>query len=155
MESVLKSQRKFIEAYANFRADYFLATKNCPLVVTSSSYIWRTKKQYPFVDFVIPEEGSFITIENICIPKPTHKEEMIYQLINELFSQKSAKEHFETFGFFPAVLQSTEEMALDEQTRSLLSMNEETFSKLHFISELATQEEIQHLWVSVKTSSSR
>ena len=43
------TQKQFVNAYADSRADYFLATKNSAVVVSSSSYIWRTMKKFPFV----------------------------------------------------------------------------------------------------------
>ena len=44
VQDLLIRQKKWVEAYADFRGNYFLATKNCPLVLASSSYMWRTKK---------------------------------------------------------------------------------------------------------------
>ena len=46
IKNVLVEQRNWVTAYANFRGDYFLATRNCPVVIASSSYIWRTMRLF-------------------------------------------------------------------------------------------------------------
>lgn len=153
VQSLLIQQRHFIEAYATFRADYFLATRNCPIVVTTSSYIWRAKRQFPFVDFAIPEEGTFITIENLCMTKASTKEALVYRFLNELYSEASIRMHYETFGFLLATLHTASDLDLDDQQKALIDIHPNpNMPKLRFISELAPQEQIQNLWISVKAS---
>src|SRR5262249_37030510 len=82
VRQLLIQQRPWVAAYASFRGDYFLATKNVSLVVASTSYILRTQKLFDFVGFVLPKEGTFISIENFCIPKPSQKEDLTYSFIN-------------------------------------------------------------------------
>src|SRR6185437_12627174 len=43
---LLIQQKEWVAAYAEFRGDYFLATKNCPVIVSSTSYIWRTMRKF-------------------------------------------------------------------------------------------------------------
>lgn len=151
IKKLLIAQRKWVIAYADFRADYFLATGNCSVAVASTSYIWRTKRLFPFVDFVIPKEGTFITIENLCIPSSSQKEASTYAFINYLFRPASAKRHFETFGLFPATLKEENEFELDRDTYQLLRLAREQFSKYHFFQRIAPQEQVWDLWVEVKS----
>lgn len=150
---LLSQARKRTEAYASFRADYFLATKSVPLVITSSSYIWRSVKNYPFIGFAIPEEGSFITIENICVSKASKNTTLAHTFIDYLYSDESAIKHFETFGFFPATISQIKEAPLDKESLAIIEQRKELFQKLHFIHELSTQERIQDAWVKIKVSS--
>jgi spermidine/putrescine transport system substrate-binding protein len=150
---LLSQARKRTEAYASFRADYFLATKSVPLVITSSSYIWRSVKNYPFIGFTIPQEGSFITIENVCISKASKNIDNVHALIDYLYSDQSAIKHFETFGFFPSTISQVKDAPLDTESLSIIKQREELFKKLHFINELSTQEKIQDAWVKIKVSS--
>lgn len=152
VRQTLIDQKKWVTAYANFRGDYFLATHNCAVVIASSSYIWRTKRLYDFVGFVVPEEGSFITIENLCIPKPTKKEKLVYQFLNYLYRPESVASHFNTYGFFPAATNGMELMDLDEQAKQLMLSTEEEFKKFYFVENLIPQDELRDLWVEVKTS---
>ncbi len=151
VKNLLIHQKKWVEAYADARADYFLATKNCSVAVASSSYIWRSMRLFDFIRFVIPEEGTFITIENLCIPKASAKKELTYRFINYLYSKQSMQSHFETFGFFPATFHAETE-GLDPQTREMLRTAENNFSSYHFFRNIIPQQEVRDLLVEVKTS---
>lgn len=150
---LLIHQKKHVNAYADFRADYFLATKNSQVVVCSSSYLWRTIRHFPFVGYVIPREGSFMTIENLCIPKASQKDHLTYQLMNFLYSRSSMKAHYDTYGTFPATMDVIEDLQVDEPTLNLLSLSGEEFETLSFFSVISTQEKIRDAWVQIKTKS--
>lgn len=151
VKQLLIQQKSWVEAYADARADYFLATKNCSVAVASSSYIWRSIRLFDFIEFVIPGEGTFITIENLCIPKASTKQELTYKLINYLYSQQSMRSHFESFGFFPATFHA-HLSGLDPQTRKILKTAENDFSSYHFLQNIMPQQEVRDLIVEVKTS---
>lgn len=151
LKQLLFTQKKWVEAYADFRGDYFLATKNCPVVVAFSSYIWRSMRKFDFIDFVVPKEGSFLSIENLSIPAASEKEDLVYEFINYLFRLESIQRHFDTYGFFPAVLHPSFLLALDEKTRTLIQSSLSDFRKYHFTRVLAPYHEIQNLWVELKT----
>jgi spermidine/putrescine transport system substrate-binding protein len=151
VRQLLLQQRPWVAAYATFRGDYFLATRNVVVVVASTSYIWRTKRLFDFVDFVIPKEGSFITIENICIPKPSQKEDLVFRFINYLCSPQSVAAHFNTFALFPSTLHALDILELDEQAAKIMLSTQEDFKKYHFIRNILPQEETRDIWVDIKT----
>ena len=148
---LLMQQKEWVEAYANFRSDYFLATKNCPVVVASSSYIWKTMRMFPFVRFVLPKEGSFITIENLCIPAVSDKEKLVYQFINYLYRPQSVATHYHTFGFFPSTLHALDLLNLDPEAKKLILSSAEDFKKFYFTEILLPQQQIRDIWVEVKS----
>jgi spermidine/putrescine-binding protein len=151
VKQLLFTQKRYVEAYADFRGDYFLATRNCPVVVASSSYIWRAKRKFDFIDFVVPEEGSFLSIENLSIPAASKKEDLVYELINYLFRLKSIKRHYETYGFFPAALHPSFLLSLKASDRDLIESSLSTFRNYHFTKVLLPYRDIQNLWVELKT----
>ncbi|MGD0664568.1 MAG: spermidine/putrescine ABC transporter substrate-binding protein [Rhabdochlamydiaceae bacterium] len=148
---LLIAQKKHVNAYADFRADYFLATKNSVAVIASSSYLWRTMKKFPFVGYVLPKEGSVITIENLCIPKPSKKEHLTYQLMNYLYTRASMKSHYDTFSIFPATTDVIDDLNESEDTHRLLTMEGDEFKNLRFTTVVASQEKIRDAWVKIKT----
>ncbi|HNA61829.1 MAG TPA: extracellular solute-binding protein [Rhabdochlamydiaceae bacterium] len=150
---LLIEQKKWVNAYADFRADYFLATKNSVVVLASTSYIWRTMRKFPFVSYVIPKEGTFITIENLCIPIASTKEDLTYQLINYLYSKDSMKRHYDEYGIFPATIDFLDEIELHGDDRSLILMNRPELKSVNFVLMVASQEEFRDAWVRVKTES--
>lgn len=151
VKATLIQQKPWVAAYANFRGDYFLATRSCTVVIASSSYIWRTKRLFDFVDFVVPEEGSFMTIENLCIPKASEKEDLVYNFINYLYRPDSVATHFETFGLFPATVHTLDVSNMDDQANRLIHSTPEEFKKFHFLQNILPQEEVRDIWVEVKS----
>ncbi len=150
VKQLLIDQKKYVAAYVNFRGDYFLATKNVAVVLASSSYIWRTKRLFDFVGFIVPKEGTFITIENLCIPKASEKEELVFRFINYLCSPKSVATHFETYGFFPSTLHTSDILDIDEDALRLMHSTKEEFKKYHFIRNIMPEDETRDIWVEVK-----
>lgn len=152
IRGLLKDQRNWVEAYANFRGDYFLATRNCPVAVATSSYMWKSKKLFPFIKFVIPEEGTYITIENFCIPIKSKKEKSVYAFLNYIFSPVSSSTHFENYGFFPSTLDGTHLMELDEDAKDLMFTPKQEFGKFRFFNPtILPEEELHKLWIELKT----
>jgi spermidine/putrescine transport system substrate-binding protein len=150
--NLLIRQKQYVNAYADFRADYFLATKNSSAVIASSSYLWRTMKKFPFVGFVMPEEGSFVTVENICIPKPSKKEHLTYELINYLYTRSSMKTHYDNYSIFPATTDVLADLGEDAETTQLLSLEGEAFKTLRFTTVVTSQDKIRDAWVQVKVN---
>ncbi len=151
VKQTLIRQRPWVVAYASFRGDYFLATRNAAVVVASSSYIWRTQRLFDFVGFVVPKEGSFITIENFCIPKPSQKEELVYRFINFLCSPESVATHFKTYAFFPSTLHTLDIPGINPQAARLMASTQEDFKNYYFIRNILPQQEMRDIWVEVKT----
>ncbi len=148
---LLLTQKQYVNAYADFRADYFLATKNSAVAVATSSYIWRTMKKFPFVGYVTPKEGTFITIENFCIPVTSTKQDLTYQLMNYLYTRQSMKTHYDTFGIFPSTLDVMDDLDLTPDARELITMSSPELRPLLFTRLLTSQEKIRDAWVQIKT----
>jgi spermidine/putrescine transport system substrate-binding protein len=106
---------------------------------------------FDFVGFVVPQEGSFITIENLCIPKPSKKQDLTYRFINYLYTPKSVASHYETYGFFPATLKADEIADTDQQASEILRDSEQNFNKYHFFQNILPQKEVRDIWVDVKS----
>jgi len=152
IKNLLIRQKKWVEAYASFRGDYFIATKNCPVVVSTSSYMRRSMNQFPFIGFMIPKEGTFITIENLCIPKASSKETLTYQFINYLFRYESIEKHYQTFGFFPSLLTHLDLIEKDPAIRKLVISSPEDFKTYHFIQNIVSPQTLHDMWIEIKTN---
>lgn len=151
VKNLLITQKKWVEAYASFRGDYFLATGNCQATVASSSYLWKSSKLFPSLRFVLPKEGTFIAIENLAIPRHSKKEKITYQFINYLFKESSVRTHFKTYGYFPSTLHAFENVEMTPEARALLFSPEEQFKKFHFMHEVMPQQKITDIWIEVKS----
>ena len=151
IRSLLLEQRNWVEAYTDFRGDYFVATGSCPLTVSISSVIKRISSTYDKIKFMIPEEGTFISIENFCLPRDSRKEELTYKLLNWLYRKESVVSHFENIWLLPATLSALPELDLQEHEQQLLTMTREEFDKFHFFKNVFPQAKVRNLWVEVKT----
>ncbi len=151
VRQLLFKQRRWVEAYSDFRADYFIVTGNCPVVVTTTTYVKRIQPIFPQIGFVIPKEGTFLTIENFCISRSSTKEKYIYQLLDYLYTKQSMLTHHQKFWFFPATLSPIDELELNDYEKTLFELSSEEFSKFYFIKNLAPQQQVRDLWVQVKS----
>ncbi len=151
IRELLLKQRTWVEAYSDFRADYFIATGNCPIALCSSPLIKRIHPLFPNIEFALPEEGSLVTVENFCIPKASKKEKYTYQLLNYLFRESSVIAHCKNFGYFPARLIPTDELEMTSWEGTFYAYTKEDFQKLHFVKKLVPPKEIRKLWVEVKS----
>lgn len=149
MAQVLKNQRPKVLAYSNFRAPYFLVTENVPLVASTSTYIYRDKKNFPHIELIIPSEGSFFSIENICISSNTDKEERVYDFINFVLSKESLYKHFDLLGSLPPLVSLLQ--ALSDKKMIL----KEAFPKektIHRFKNQTSTREAQKIWMDMKAN---
>ena len=68
IEQLLMQQKSWVRMYTDIRGEDLLATKNCPVVMTIASDLWMIKREYPHVEFKVPQEGTFVTIDSFVIP---------------------------------------------------------------------------------------
>jgi len=147
---VLQKQKQWVEAYSSTRAGYYLATGNSPLALTTTAYVWAAKKYASYIDFVLPREGGFITIENFAVPAATQNDDIIYRFMEFMYTMESALHHFHVYSNFPAFFHPDICAQLDEKIRSFLCMTSQDFQKLQFFSSPFSEELVQDIWVSVK-----
>lgn len=153
VREILEKQKTWVEAYAGLRADYLLATKNCHLALSTSSYIFRSSTQYPHVQFIPPKEGTFITIENMCIPQSSKKETQIYEFLNFIFKPENLGLDSNHFFTFPATTNTTPYLEVPSEYLELLEKSYLLQGKLFFIRHLIPEKEARKIWVEVKSNS--
>ena len=151
IRELLLMQREWVEAYTDFRADYFIATGSCPLALSTVAYIKRIHSFFPQIEFILPEEGSFVTIENFCIPKASKKRDYAYQLLNYIYTKESLLSHYRNYWYFPAILSPRDELGLTENESKLYDYSREEFKKFHFFKNIYPQQQVRDLWVEVKS----
>lgn len=156
IKALLLKQKKWVEAYADFRADYMIVTKNASVAVASSSYIWRSMKEYRTIDFMVPKEGSLVTIESLALPVGTVKQDLVYKFINFMYKPETVEHQFKTFAFFPVTTDVLPRLQLTDSVRRLLTLSPEEFKQFDFFrydnfKAPITPQTLQDLWVTVKS----
>lgn len=148
----LQEQKPLIEAYAGVRGDYLLITKNASVAVIPSSYILRAATSYPHIDFVLPKDYCFISIENMCIPKKSENQELVYLFLNYLYQPEIFASETNTFQNFPSttnVQPYINGSPLLIKTLDALNSYEGTF---FYTRQLLSEKESRSLWVELKSS---
>ena len=155
VQNLLLKQKNWIETYSSpssgIRADYLLATKNCHVALSTSSYIFRCAYQYPHVKFIVPKEWTFISIENIAIPKHSKKEEKVYKFLNFVYKPENLGKDCSTYFVFPATTDTTPYLKVPPGYRDFLENSHLFEGKIHFIRHIIPEKKIREIWVKVKS----
>ncbi|CCB88707.1 extracellular solute-binding protein [Simkania negevensis] len=151
VRDLLEKQKSWVEAYAGLRADYLLATKNCHVALCTSSYIFRSSTQYPHVKFTAPKEWTFISIENMSIPKASTKDAQVYEFLNFIYKAENLGRDTNTFFRFPATTNTTPFLEVPSEFLIFLENSHLFEGKLYFIRHLIPEKEIRKIWVDVKS----
>lgn len=156
IEKILARQRPWVVAYSDYRADYFLVSKNACLAVVSSSALIRSMSNDSSIDFIIPREGTLITIESFAIPAMSTKEDLAYAFINFMMAPDQVASRYKDLGFFPTTIEAARTLKMHPRVHSLLSLpSTEFFEKFHLLRydvlrSVLSDQELQDLWVRVK-----
>lgn len=103
VKELLIKQKKWVACYSDERIEYPITSRICSAVLALSPEFWRVKNECPQADFVVPKEGAFAVIDNFVIPKKSQKENLVYELLNHLYSDACVIHHSEQFGLCPPV----------------------------------------------------
>lgn len=152
LSSLLVDQKNWVEAYAAIRGDYLLVTKNCQVALSPSAFILKAMKDHPDIDFVLPNEGTFLTIENVSIPKASDKDELIYTFLNFIYQKEKFIENTDYFLTFPARLDVLEDTEVTDAYKRILAETRKDRSKVHNVDFIMPEASARQLWVKVKSS---
>ena len=151
IQSLLIKQKKWVQAYAALRGDFFLATQSVPLCLSISSYVFSSMRDFPLISFEIPEEWTIISVENIAIPRASRKEALVYQFLNEMYKPESLAQCCDKLLFYPARHGVLPYMK-NKPSSFERTLEESTKRKLYFCEPLMSEEEARLLWIEIKSS---
>ncbi len=158
---LLIKQKKWVEAYTDLRADYFLSLGICPVMIGQSAYIYRANKSDDEEDekpkenefsFLIPQEGGFFMIDSLVIPAQSTKEDYVYKFINYLYQEDQVKGFYENFGYLPVMKKLLHSVNLDYINEPLDEiLKPEKFAKFSPLKRELPASRISKLWIEVKS----
>lgn len=146
IKTLLIEQKNWVEAYSETRSEYLLTSESCPVALALSPDIYKIKDAYPNIDFLVPEEGSFVFVDSIVISAATEKDEMIYQFINYLYNTEVLEHHRKKFGFCSPIY---EEVSLFSEG---FCPTEEQLAHLHYFKDVIPQSVVNDIWITVMSS---
>jgi len=126
IKKLLIKQKQWVEVYTDARAEHLLAAKSCPVVAALSPDVWLVKRYHKNIEFVGPQEGSFIVIDALVVPAATNNDTLIYQFINYLYRPEVIRHHLKKFGFCPPTVD------VSVKDRGIFCPTGKEFNKLDF-----------------------
>ncbi len=152
IKKIFVKQKKYVEAYTDFRGNNLLASGNCSMVTISFVLMWKLLERDDRLVFTLPKEGVVLNMENYVIPKACKKTEKVYKLLNFLFRYDIQKYNFENVVSFSTCV----EHDFLKNNKVICSMT--TFLELEssipvtVFQDVLTDEQVNEMWTAVKGS---
>lgn len=152
--TLLIDQKKRVESYidTDVRSTYLLTSRGSPVVVTVSPFIAKIMKEYPRIDFLVPQEGSFVIIDNILISSACKRDHLVYTFINFLYRPENLLYHAKKYPFIPTTTDMSQIMKEAGMPQSIIDIHMDDTLLLHFFKTVLPETIVDSLWVMVKTS---
>lgn len=152
IKELLIEQKKWIEAYTEFRADYVLLSGMVPVVVLSTPYALRVLNIDSTMDFLMPEEGTFQLVDTFVLPRGTTKDALIYEFLNFIYSKESIKHHALTFPSLPATKELKSLLKQFDNSESIYNAYFKSNVKREFFRDTVPNHILNEIWISVMGS---
>lgn len=148
IQALLIAQKRKVVMYADERIDGLLISGTSPLVLTISGDISRVMNAYKSVNFVIPQEGSFVDIDSFVLSAACKNNDAVYQFLNYLYSEPVLSYYAQHFRLSPPVLNVNSYVKIP----LLAHPTEELFSQLRFFDTVIPQYRINAILVALKSA---
>ena len=145
-----KVKQGWVENYLHQDIGYFFIADIIHLAITDSSYAKKIMEESDVFDFIIPQEGSFVSIENMAIPKNSTKIDLAYEFINFVLSKKQSFENTKTYGLNPSNKQVYPLVAPKFLNNPNFFPDGQVFARLHIIHNDLPVNQFERVWLEVK-----
>jgi spermidine/putrescine transport system substrate-binding protein len=145
MKQLLIEQKKRVAVYTDLRANYLLQSKVVAVTICSAGDIRR--HDIPGLGFIVPREGGFVSIDNVCIPGSSDNDDIVYQFINFLYEADVMQHHVDIYSLWPALTDVT----VKNDCRDLMTHALQNFTQFHFFEKVASDKQLSQLWIDVKS----
>ena len=152
MRMLLNRQKKWVGSYSDSLLGYFLASGSFDIVVSEREYICQQMLKYDHISFAVPKEGSSIRVDRVVLSRTTEKDELIYKLINFLYSPEILKVNCEKYCLLPTCKDIFEK--LDQKYKGVKGFNPDgkSFKRLKTLKNVLTHKQINDFWIKLKAS---
>lgn len=148
IQQLLIKQKKWVQTYTDLAPDYLLLSGSCPVVASLNNEIWQARHADPSLDFVVPQEGTFIVVDTVAIPAKSSKATLVYKLLNYLYKPDVLLHHVERFALFPPMVIGSLENTQEAQAFNML----QELPKVDFFRNVLPERSLQELWLALKAS---
>jgi len=146
VRKLLVEQKKWVAVYTDLRAAQIMASGVVPIVVVASLDIALAMRHNKCIQFLVPNEGSFMDIDSFAIPAATEKEEYVYAFLNYLYRSDVLAKYVHKFSIFPAL----QGIDVSYENFPFTGPDADLLKRLHFFRSSVSPSRFTSLWVSVK-----
>lgn len=150
IKQLLIKQKDWVDVYMTGSLQYYLLSGVTNIAVTYTAFAKKMFEVSDRYNFVIPKEGSIMTIDSFAIPEQTNKSELAHQFIDFLLSKDIYVLNSEEYGYLPSNIQAYDEVKKLFPKNQNFFPDEKTFKKLHLQHEIASPKELEKIWLSVR-----
>ncbi|MCC6953575.1 MAG: spermidine/putrescine ABC transporter substrate-binding protein [Deltaproteobacteria bacterium] len=98
-QALLFEARDLMKAYTSDRYTELLRSREVWVAQAYSGDVVGFQRDYPSVQYILPEEGTELWVDNVCITKEAHNPELAHALINFLLRPNIAADFTNGTGF--------------------------------------------------------
>lgn len=151
VRNLLLDQKAWIEAYADYRAKYLISTKNCPLALLRTSFYHQMKVDFHGMEYILPNDVIFLSIENYVISKECQDPDAAYQFINAFMEKEYALSQVELCPLYPSIGEYLEDG--DRLGEEYIKTYEAILANgnFKFFWYIIPENEIRKVWVDIKS----
>ena len=151
VKALLKKQKRWVEAYADYRAKYLVVTENCPVAIVKSSFLADLTRESPEISYRLPKEATFTSVENLFIPKGAKNVDMAYAFMNHVFNKEEYKKNYELCAILPSCLDAIDDSIIDIKViHELIEIIKER-NNIVFFDYVLPPKELLQAWIEVKS----
>lgn len=152
IQMLLHQQKAWVGSYSDSQQGYFLASDTFAVVASDRETICRQMLNHDFIKFATIPQGSMLRVDSVVINAATHKDDMVYQFLDFLFSYDVMLYHAQKFCVLPTTYKALKN--LDDKYMGVAGLypGTEIFKKLVVFQLSLTQKELNDFWIRFKAS---
>lgn len=151
----LIKQKKRVEAYidADVRSNYLLMTQVCPIAIAASPFLISAMLENKNIEFIVPQEGSFILIDSFAISRNSQKDDIIYTFLNFFYQPENVLLHYQNMPLVPATKDWKDILEKEnEAISSIITAHLNNKIPLQFFKNVIPDAIANDIWLSLKTA---
>ena len=147
---LLIKQKSWVENYLHQDIGYFFIADIIHVAIADSSYSKKVMEESDDFDFIIPKEGSFVSIENMAIPKSCKKVDLAHKFIAFVLSKKQSLVNTKAYGLNPSNKEVYPLISKKFFNNPNFFPDSKVFGRLHVIHNNLPIKHLEKIWLDVK-----
>ena len=150
LQNLFIAQKPYVESYISGNYHYYLGGNISSIVVIEGAFAKEFVKDDGDFGFVIPEEGSILSLLSLAVSNSSLRKHTAHKFINFMLSERIGIISAEATGYNPSNINTYEELKGKLPVSSELFFSDETFSRLYLMHNNFSLKKMEQMWLQVK-----